>query len=104
MIRAAVAGSDAGLFYVRGLTGDTKGMARSARLSAPSSAIGSANDLAVSVTSAQALPLEPQPVPQIHVGATDHVSFFEDRASLDVVTEAVNQRTSGDCGNRAFRT
>jgi pimeloyl-ACP methyl ester carboxylesterase len=47
------------------------------------------NDLAVSVTSAQGLPLHRDPAPQIHVVASDHVSFFEDRASLDSLAQAV---------------
>ena len=47
------------------------------------------NDLAVSVTSAQYLPLNREPAPQIHVVASDHVSFFEDRASLDRLAQAV---------------
>lgn len=54
-----------------------------------------ANDLAVSVTSAQGLPLHRDPAPQIHLIACDHVSFFEDRAGLDSLAQAVMTRRGG---------
>ena len=48
------------------------------------------NDLAVSVHSASSLPQSRQPAPQLHVVATDHVSFFEDPATLSVLAEVVS--------------
>ena len=47
------------------------------------------NDLAVSVQSASTIPGARQPAPQLHVVATDHVSFFEDPASLAVLADVV---------------
>ncbi|HET8989353.1 MAG TPA: caspase family protein [Humibacillus sp.] len=48
------------------------------------------NDLAVSVQSASSVPVGRQPAPQVHVVATDHVSFFEDPASLAVLADVVS--------------
>ena len=48
------------------------------------------NDLAVSVHSASSVPQGRQPAPQLHVVATDHVSFFEDPATLSVLAEVVS--------------
>ncbi|WP_347353655.1 caspase family protein [Intrasporangium sp.] len=51
---------------------------------------GRPNDLAVAVSSAQHLPPGRDPAPQVHVVATDHISFFEDRASLDLLASALS--------------
>ncbi|GAA3688440.1 hypothetical protein GCM10023081_27230 [Arthrobacter ginkgonis] len=45
------------------------------------------NDLAVSVTSAQALPPSRNPAPAVHVLACDHISFFDTDASLAKLAE-----------------
>lgn len=48
------------------------------------------NDLAVAVTSAESLPSDRDPAPLIRVIATDHISFFEDRTSLDVLSDILS--------------
>lgn len=45
------------------------------------------NDLAVSVTSAQAIPAHRNPAPDVHVLASDHVSYFDAEASLTRLAE-----------------
>ena len=49
------------------------------------------NDLAVSVTSAQNLPGARDPHPDVHVVGTDHVSFFEDPSSLQLLAQIVGR-------------
>ena len=48
------------------------------------------NDLVVAVVSAESLPPDRDPAPQVHVIATDHISFFEDASALDEVFHIVS--------------
>lgn len=52
--------------------------------------LGQPNDLAVSVASAQQLPSAREPAPQVHVVATDHISFFRDAAGLEALAGIVS--------------
>lgn len=51
--------------------------------------LGKPNDLAVSVASASAIPAGRQPAPVVHVVGTDHLSYFEDSASLAEIAAAL---------------
>lgn len=60
------------------------------------------NDLAVTVTSAQGVPEGRDPVPQVHLVPSDHVSFFEEAPALEVLSDVLSMSEVPTTGSRSL--